>query len=340
MWKGSFFIKFHLRNKSVDFKWILMAVYGPAQDDFKPAFLAELVRTCQQNPVPTLIGGDFNIMRHSKEKNKNNFNPRWPFLFNAVIDSFDLREIELTSRQFTWANSLSDLTFEKLDRVLMTTEWEFKYPLVTVHALDRGVSDHAPLLLDTGEPSYTGAVKQFKMELSWFSHEDFRDRVVQIWNKSVNGQNAAQRWNRKLGALRKDLRGWAAHIQGEYKTQKQHFQNTVTSLDTLAETRPLTDDERSQLETACDGLIKLLREEEIKFYQRAKANDVLLGDSNTRYFQMVVNGKHLKKRIFSLDHEGIKVEGQKNLKTYITQSYKDLFGPPEDNNFYTDEHRT
>ena len=104
------------------------------------------------------------------------------------------------------------------------------------------------------------------MELSWFSHEDFRDRVVQIWNKPVNGQNTAQQWNHKLGDLRKDLRGWAAHIQGEYKTQKQHFQNTVTSLDTLAETRPLTDDERSQLETARDGLIKLLREEEIKFY--------------------------------------------------------------------------
>jgi len=99
--EGEFFIKFHLRNKSDDFKWILMAVYRPAQDDFKPAFIAELVRTCQQNPVPTLIGGDFNIMRHSKEKNKNNFNPRWPFLFNAVIDSFDLREIELTGHQFT-----------------------------------------------------------------------------------------------------------------------------------------------------------------------------------------------------------------------------------------------
>ena len=46
------------------------------------------------------------------------------FLFNAVIDSFDLREIDLTGRQFTWANSLSIPTYEKLDRVLMTTEWE------------------------------------------------------------------------------------------------------------------------------------------------------------------------------------------------------------------------
>ena len=71
--EGEFFIKFHLRNRNDDFKWILMAVYGPAQDEFKSAFLSELVRTCQQNPLPTLIGGDFKIMRHSKEKNKNNF---------------------------------------------------------------------------------------------------------------------------------------------------------------------------------------------------------------------------------------------------------------------------
>lgn len=121
----------------------------PAQDEFKASFLSELVRTCQQNPYPTLLEGDFNIMRNSREKNNNRFNARWPFLFNAVIDSFDLREIDLAGRQYTWANSLAEPTYEKLDRVLMMTEWEFKYPLVTVHALDRGVSDHTPLLLDT-----------------------------------------------------------------------------------------------------------------------------------------------------------------------------------------------
>ena len=156
-----------------------MAVYDLAQDDFKPAFLAELVRTCQQNPLPTLIGGDFNIMRHSKEKNKTNFNPRWPFLFNAVIDSFDLREIELTGRQFTWANSLPDPTFEKLDRVLMSTEWEFKYPMVTVHALDRGVSDHAPLLLDTGDSSFTGIPNSSK----WNFHGFLMRTLGNVWQK-------------------------------------------------------------------------------------------------------------------------------------------------------------
>ena len=48
---------------------------------------------------------------------------------------------------------------------------------------------------------------------------------------------------------------------------------------------------------------------------------------------MVANGKHRKKRIFSLEHEGGKIEGQHNLKGYITQFYKELFGPPEENSF-------
>ena len=67
-----------------------------------------------------------------------------------------------------------------------------------------------------------------------------------------------------------------------------------------------------------DDLINLLREEELKFYQHTKTTDVLLGDNNTRYFQMIANGKHRKKCIFSLEHEGTKMEGQHNLKEYIT----------------------
>jgi hypothetical protein len=131
-------------------------------------------------------------MRNNKENNNDRYSDRWPFLFNTVIDSFDLREIELSGRQFTWANSLPTPTYEKLDRVLMTIEWEFKYPLVSVRARDRGVSDHTPLLLDTGEATFSGNSRQFRLELSWFTWEDFYSRVVEIWHKSVRGRNSVQ----------------------------------------------------------------------------------------------------------------------------------------------------
>jgi endonuclease/exonuclease/phosphatase family metal-dependent hydrolase len=44
-------------------------------------------------------------------------------------------------------------TYEKFDRVLVSTKWELKFPRVTVHMLARGISDHTPLLLDTGTQS-------------------------------------------------------------------------------------------------------------------------------------------------------------------------------------------
>ena len=66
-----------------------------------------------------------------------------------------------------------------------------------------------------------------------------------------------------------------------YKTQKENLQLVVTNLDTQAEIKTLTDEERNQLESARDELIKLLWEEELKYYQQAKVTDVLLGDNNT-----------------------------------------------------------
>lgn len=108
---------------------------------------------CSHETLPILIGGDFNILRSPNDKNNNNYDDRWPFLFNAVIDGLNLRELDMSRRSFTWANSLDIPTYEKLDRVLMTTEWEQKFPLSTVVALSREISDHTLLLLNTGEPS-------------------------------------------------------------------------------------------------------------------------------------------------------------------------------------------
>jgi hypothetical protein len=88
-------------------------------------------------PCPDLVGGIFNIIRRQEEKNNDNFTPRWLFIFNAIIESLDLKEIALTCRQFTWAIRRAVPTYEKLDRILASVEWEQKYPLVTVRALTR-----------------------------------------------------------------------------------------------------------------------------------------------------------------------------------------------------------
>jgi hypothetical protein len=74
--EGDYYVKFHLCNKDDSFKWALVVVYGPAQDDQKQLFLSELVNMCSREALPTIVGGDFNILRSPDEKNSTNYSDR------------------------------------------------------------------------------------------------------------------------------------------------------------------------------------------------------------------------------------------------------------------------
>jgi mannosylglycoprotein endo-beta-mannosidase len=321
-------VKFYVTSKHDNFKWVLVAVYGAAQDEHKPDFLAELVRICEDEPLPMIVGGDFNIIRRKEDKNKNNFNERWPFIFNAIIESLDLREIALSGRQFTWANRRESPTYEKLDRILSSIEWEQKFPLVTVRALTRSGSDHTPLILDTGEQAFSGNRSTFSFELSWFKKDGFLDIVKREWTSISSGNNAMEKWQNKIRHLRQFLRGWARNLSGVYKAERDRLSHIIDILDCKAETVPLDEEERSVLRKANDDLAKLRRDEESKWLQRAKVKHIQEGGDNTKYFHLIANGKHRRKRIFQLEQEEGTILGQENLKHYISKYYKNLFGPP------------
>jgi exonuclease III len=71
--EGDFYVKFTLRYKPTDFEFVLHSIYGPAQVQYKGAFLAEIANTCSKEKLPFLIGGDFNIMRKPEEKSSGVF---------------------------------------------------------------------------------------------------------------------------------------------------------------------------------------------------------------------------------------------------------------------------
>jgi hypothetical protein len=68
------------------------------------------------------VGVRLQYFKETRRKDNNNFNSCWPFVFNAIIESLDLREIALSGRQFTWANRCPIPTYEMLDRVLSSVE--------------------------------------------------------------------------------------------------------------------------------------------------------------------------------------------------------------------------
>jgi hypothetical protein len=138
----------------------------------------------------------------------------------------------------------------------------------------------------------------FSFELSWLKLEGFAEMVTKEWTSISSGSNPMEVWQKKIRHLRQFLRGWAKNLSGTYKIEKEKLLNIIEILDCKAETIPLDEVERISLRNAQDALAKLRRDEESKWAQRAKVKHVQEGGENTKYFHLIANGKHRRKKDF------------------------------------------
>jgi hypothetical protein len=164
--------------------------------------------------------------------------------------------------------------------------------------------------------------------------------VAAEWRGVMTGSTPILRWQNKIRHLRRFLKGWAKNQSGKYKKEKERLLSIIDDLDIKAESTPLSTYEKKTLRDATDNLNKLRRDEETKWAQRAKVKHVQEGGNNTKYFHLIANGKHRKKKIFQLEQEEGTIVGEDNLKVYITEYYKKLFGDPITNSFSLMEERT
>jgi hypothetical protein len=114
------------------------------------------------------------------------------------------------------------------------------------------------------------------------------------------------------------------NTSGQYKKEKKQILNSLDALDKKAESTPLDPNELTLKCFLNNILTVLLREEEMKWYQRAKVKELLEGDSNTKYFQLLANSKYRTTKFFQFQH---KVDNRRRcrLKQHITKYYKNIF---------------
>jgi mannosylglycoprotein endo-beta-mannosidase len=164
--------------------------------------------------------------------------------------------------------------------------------------------------------------------------------VKSVWERLVVARSPIERWNSKIRSVQKHLGGWARHTTRIYKKEKVRLSAIIDNLKEIAEVRPLFPHEILLKNQSNAEIARLLSEEEIKWYHRSKSQFILEGDANSRYFHSVANGRHRKKLIHSLVQDEGTIEGHENLKSYITNYYKGLFGSLDEGNFSMDQSRT
>jgi hypothetical protein len=142
--------------------------------------------------------------------------------------------------------------------------------------------------------------------------------VKNVWERLVAGNTPILRWNTNMCAMRKHLSGWASHVAGILKIEKLRLSSIIDDLEALDEVIPLSAQEIELKSQSNEHIAGLLCEEEVKWYQRSIALFILEGDSNTRCFHGIANGRHRKNRIHSLVQDEGLIEGHEQLKSYIT----------------------
>jgi mannosylglycoprotein endo-beta-mannosidase len=161
--------------------------------------------------------------------------------------------------------------------------------------------------------------------------------VAAEWAATNIGDTPIQCWQNKIRHLRYFLKGWAKNQSGKYRKEKERLLRIIDDLDIKSKTQPLSEVEKVELQKTHECVNKLRQDEETKWAQRAKVKHIQEGGNNTKYFHPIANGKHRKKRIFQLEQEEGTIVGEQNLRVYISEYYKKLFGQPENNDFSMNE---
>ncbi|XP_062198268.1 uncharacterized protein LOC133900987 [Phragmites australis] len=213
--------------------FFLTAVYGPTDESLKDAFLDEIKNVRSLWLGPWLIIGDFNMISSSADKNNNRLNRRSMSRFCNFINDLELQDLHLFGQHYTWSNERASPTLERLDRALVSSDWDAEFLDSFLQALSLDCSDHCPLLLSTS--MYTVKQWRFHFESIWIKMPGFLSVVQRGW-RLKSGELSLPPLRQLHVLLRRtalELQRWSSRHIGNIKDQLlMARENHISSLAT------------------------------------------------------------------------------------------------------------
>lgn len=160
--KGRFCLTVQLKNILDNSLFWLTGTYGPSTPNGRNEYYQELTSTKPTDGLPWLICGDFNVTIKPEDRTNNQNTWRESLHFGSLISNLGLLNIAMEGRQFTWSNEQHNPHMARLDRFLISGEWNTVFPNSVQRALPNTSSDHCPILF-TARTSYKVS-KLFRFE--------------------------------------------------------------------------------------------------------------------------------------------------------------------------------
>lgn len=156
--------------------------------------------------------GDFNAIRFIHEKNVTSRVTRNMQDFGSFVNECALQDSPLLNAKFTWTNGCDPPTLCKLDRFLVSNDWEDLYPRFFQEGISKIASDHWPIMLNTSKLNW--GPSPFRFENMWTLHHSFHDNVKRWSDTDVDGDWERFQFMKKLQEIKKNLKVWNQNTFG------------------------------------------------------------------------------------------------------------------------------
>ena len=144
---GNFVAASSFKNVDDSLEWAFAGVYGPNRDTHIRFLWEELVGLMSLWDVSWCIRGDFNVTLFQGERSGGARMRSAVIAFAEFTVEQGLMDLPLSGGVSTWSNNMS---WSRLDRFLVSPEWDLSYPSLMQKKLLRVCLDHVPILLLRG----------------------------------------------------------------------------------------------------------------------------------------------------------------------------------------------
>jgi mannosylglycoprotein endo-beta-mannosidase len=318
----------HTRDNN---NWWIMVVYGPPDNDRKVQFLQELSERRMLCHGPWMLVGDFNLILRVSEKNNENLDRSMMNRFREFVNAQELKEIYMHGRLFTWSSERERPTLTRIDRVLVSVDWDINNPDSMLQALSSNVSDHAPLHLSLN--AAFRPKQRFRFELFWAKLEGFEDAIKDAWHCDDTVVDPFKRLDALMRNTAVALQAWGQRKVRNVKLQMAVANFVIFRLDAAQDVRQLSAGENWLRKSLKHSLLGLASLERTIARQRSRIRWLKEGDANTRLFHYVANGRRIKNFIPAIRvGDAILTEKEHKLDAF-TDAYKSLLGTVQNREF-------
>lgn len=277
--QGLYTISCMLESSQEDLRWCSTGVYGPHNNIERENFWHELaaIRGIWENQW--VIGGDFNVCRYESERYNCVRRSRAMKSFTDIIQDLGIIDLPLQGAHYTWFRGEDSLQASRIDRFLISPEWNDNFKTIKQLALPRVESDHRPLLLECGDwkanPSY------FKFENMWLQVEGFVDKIEEWWHSYSIRRSPDFILVQKQRKLKKDITDWNRTTFGQLEAQKTKLLEDLALLEQATENRLVSQAEKELSMHLKLELKKMAKAEEVSWRQKSRCLWLKEGDRNT-----------------------------------------------------------